>query len=96
MLLTAGRKFAEKMAIQINQDLATIGIKINLHFLSLNTKVKRLNLSRNWEAYLGVFVGGGVELHGDYMIRSVNGRLHTFNQGSQPGEKVIEGRKVTE
>ena len=44
MLLTAGRKFAEKMAIQINQDLATIGIKINLHFLSFNTKVNNKDI----------------------------------------------------
>ena len=84
------------MATQISQDLAAIGIKINLQFLSFNTKLKRLNLSRNWEAYLGGFVGGGVEPHVDYTIWSVNGRLHTFNQGSQPGEKAIEGRKVAE
>ena len=96
LLLTAGRKFIEQMATQISQDLAAIGIKINLQFLSFNTKLKRLNLSRNWEAYLGGFVGGGVEPHVDYTIWSVNGRLHTFNQGSQPGEKAIEGRKVTE
>ena len=96
LLLTAGRKFIEQMATQISQDLAAIGIKINLQFLSFNTKLKRLNLSRNWEAYLGGFVGGGVEPHVDYTIWSVNGRLHTFNQGSQPGEKAIEGRKVAE
>ena len=94
--LTAGRKVAEKMATQINQDLAKIGIKINLQFLSFNAKVKRLNLSRDWEAYLGGFVGGGLEPHGDYTIWSVNGRLHTFNQGKQPGEEAIEGRKVAE
>ncbi|MDJ0554527.1 MAG: ABC transporter substrate-binding protein [Microcoleaceae cyanobacterium MO_207.B10] len=96
LLLTAGRKVTEQMATQINQDLARIGIKINLQFLSFNARLKRLNLSKDWEAFLGGFVGGGVEPHGDYTIWSVNGRLHTFNQGNQPGEEAIEGRKVAE
>ena len=96
LLSSAGRKVREQMATQINQDLAKIGIKINMQFLSFNTYVERLSLSRDWEAYLGGFTGGSVEPHGGYNIWSVNGRLHTFNQGSQPGEQPIEDWKVAD
>ncbi len=94
LLSSAGRKVREQMATQINQDLAKIGIKINMQFLSFNTYVKKLSLSRDWDAYLGGFTGGSIEPHGGYNIWSVNGRLHTFNQGPQPGEEKIEGWKV--
>ncbi|MDJ0556685.1 MAG: ABC transporter substrate-binding protein [Microcoleaceae cyanobacterium MO_207.B10] len=96
LLSSAGRKVREQMATQINQDLAKIGIKVNTLFLSFNTYVERLSLSRDWEAYLGGFTGGSVEPHGGYNIWSVNGRLHTFNQGTQPGEESIEGWKIAE
>ncbi|MGB3509319.1 MAG: ABC transporter substrate-binding protein [Microcoleaceae cyanobacterium] len=96
LLSSAGRKVREQMATQINQDLAKIGIKINTQFLSFNTYVERLSLSKDWEAYLGGFTGGSVEPHSGYNIWSVNGRLHTFNQGPQPGEESIEGRQVAD
>ncbi|NES68350.1 MAG: ABC transporter substrate-binding protein, partial [Okeania sp. SIO2D1] len=96
LLSSAGRKVREQMATQINQDLAKIGIKVNMQFLSFNTYVERLSLSRDWEAYLGGFLGGGIEPHGGYNIWSVNGRLHTFNQGPQPGEDKIEGWKIND
>ncbi|MDY6803355.1 MAG: ABC transporter substrate-binding protein [Cyanobacteriota bacterium] len=96
LLASAGNKVRELMATQINQDLAQLGIKINSQFLSFNTYVERLSLSRDWDAYLGGFRGGGVEPHGGYNIWSVNGRLHTFNQGQQPGEEPIQGWEVAD
>ncbi|MBE9144753.1 ABC transporter substrate-binding protein [Planktothrix mougeotii] len=95
LLTSAGKKIREQMATQINQDLARIGIQVDLLFLSFNTLVERLSSSRNWDAYLGGFTGGGVEPHGGYNIWSVNGRLHTFNQGPQPGEPEIKGWQVS-
>ncbi|NER01692.1 MAG: ABC transporter substrate-binding protein, partial [Okeania sp. SIO3C4] len=64
LLSSAGRKVREQMATQINQDLAKIGIKVNMQFLSFNTYVERLSLSRDWEAYLGGFIGGSIKPHG--------------------------------
>ena len=96
LLSSAGRKVREQMATQINQDLAKLGIKINMQFLSFNTYVRKLSLSKDWEVYLGGFTGGSIEPHGGYNIWSVNGRLHTFNQGSQPGDEKIEGWKVND
>ncbi len=97
LLVSSGKKVREQMATQINQDLGKLGIKVDPLFLSFNTYVKRLSQSRNWDAYLGGFTGGsGVEPHGGYNIWSVNARLHTFNQGPQPGDGKIEGRIVSD
>ncbi len=97
LLVSSGKKVREQMATQINQDLGKLGIKVDPLFLSFNTYVERLSQSRNWDAYLGGFTGGsGVEPHGGYNIWSVNARLHTFNQGPQPGEGNIEGWTVSD
>ena len=97
LLVSSGKKVREQMATQIDQDLGKIGIQVDTLFLSFNTYVKRLSQTRNWDAYLGGFSGGsGIEPHGAYGIWSVNGRLHTFNQGPQPGEGKIEGRTVSD
>lgn len=96
LLTSAGKKIREQMATQINQDLGKIGIQVDLLFLSFNTLVERLSSSRNWDAYLGGFSGGGIEPHGGYNIWSVNGRLHTFNQGPQPGETGITDWQVSD
>jgi peptide/nickel transport system substrate-binding protein len=97
LLVSSGKKVREQMATQINQDLGKLGIKVDPLFLSFNTYVERLSQSRNWDAYLGGFTGGsGVEPHGGYNIWSVNARLHTFNQGPQPGEGKIEGWTVSD
>ena len=96
LLTSAGKKIREQMATQINQDLGKIGIQVDLLFLSFNTLVERLSSSRNWDAYLGGFSGGGIEPHGGYNIWSVQGRLHTFNQGPQPGETGITDWQVSD
>ncbi|MGF1491873.1 MAG: ABC transporter substrate-binding protein [Microcoleaceae cyanobacterium] len=97
LLVSAGRKVREQMATQINQDLNKLGIQVDAQYLSFNTYVKRLSQARTWDAYLGGFTGGsGVEPHGGYNIWSVDGRLHTFNQGPQPGEGEIQGREVSD
>ncbi|RAQ39714.1 peptide ABC transporter substrate-binding protein [Arthrospira sp. O9.13F] len=96
LLVAAGRKVREQMATQIAQDLSRIGIRVDPLFLSFNTYVNRLSKTRNWEAFLGGFTGGVLEPHGGYNIWSVNGRLHTFNQGQQPGEPEIEGWVVSD
>ncbi|MGB3403169.1 MAG: ABC transporter substrate-binding protein [Microcoleaceae cyanobacterium] len=97
LLVSSGKKVREQMATQINQDLGKIGIKVDPLFLSFNTYVKRLSQTRSWDAYLGGFTGGsGVEPHGGYNIWAVNARLHTFNQGPQPGEGKIEGWTVSD
>ncbi len=93
LLMAAGKKVREQMGTQIKQDLGKLGIQIDTQFLSFNTYVEKLRLTKNWDTYLGGFTGG-LEPHSGYNIWSVNGTLHSFNQGPQAGEPPIKGWKV--
>lgn len=95
LLMAAGKKVREQMGTQIKQDLGKLGIQIDTQFLSFNTYVEKLRLTKNWDTYLGGFTGG-LEPHSGYNIWSVNGTLHSFNQGPQPGEPPIKGWKVAD
>ena len=93
LLMAAGKKVREQMATQIKQDLGKLGMQIDTQFLSFNTYVEKLRLTKNWDTYLGGF-SGGTEPHSGYNIWSVNGTLHSFNQGPLAGEPPIKGREV--
>jgi len=93
LLMAAGKKVREQMATQIKQDLGKLGMQVDTQFLSFNTYVEKLRLTRNWDTYLGGFTGG-TEPHTGYNIWSVSGTLHSFNQGPQPGEPPIKGWEV--
>ncbi|TAG91592.1 MAG: ABC transporter substrate-binding protein [Oscillatoriales cyanobacterium] len=95
LLMAAGKKVREQMGTQIKQDLGKLGMQIDTQFLSFNTYVEKLRLSKNWDTYLGAFTGG-LEPHSSYNIWSVNGTLHSFNQGPQAGEPPIKGWEVAE
>jgi peptide/nickel transport system substrate-binding protein len=93
LLMAAGKKVREQMGTQIKQDLGKLGMQIDTQFLSFNTYVEKLRLTKNWDTYLGGFTGG-TEPHSGYNIWSVNGTLHSFNQGPQAGEPPIKGWEV--
>ncbi len=93
LLMAAGKKVREQMATQIKQDLGKLGMQIDTQFLSFNTYVEKLRLTRNWDTYLGGFTGG-TEPHSGYNIWSVKGTLHSFNQGPQAGEPPIKGWEI--
>ncbi|MEG3843597.1 ABC transporter substrate-binding protein [Microcoleus sp. herbarium14] len=93
LLMAAGKKVREQMATQIKQDLGKLGMQIDTQFLSFNTYVEKLRLTKNWDTYLGGF-SGGTEPHSGYNIWSVKGTLHSFNQGPQAGEPPIKGWEV--
>ncbi|MGB8690567.1 MAG: ABC transporter substrate-binding protein [Microcoleus sp.] len=95
LLMAAGKKVREQMGTQIKQDLGKLGMQIDTQFLSFNTYVEKLRLTKNWDTYLGGFTGG-LEPHSGYNIWSVNGTLHSFNQGPQAGEPQIKGWKAAD
>ncbi len=96
LLVKAEEKTRVDMATQIQQDLSKIGIKANLQVLSFNSIIEKLS-NRDWECYVGRFGGGGgVEPHNGANIWLTTGRLHQFNQGSEPGEPPIQGWKVSD
>jgi peptide/nickel transport system substrate-binding protein len=74
--------------------LAAIGITVDFNPIAFSTLVERLN-SRNWEAIILGFGGGGVEPNNGANIWRSTGRLHIWNLGSQPGNEA-EGVEVTD
>jgi peptide/nickel transport system substrate-binding protein len=96
LLTNSERKVRGDMAAQIQQDLAKIGIKVDLLILSFNSYLERLKVTQNWDCYLGGFAGGGTEPHSASNIWRVSGGSHAFNQGAQPGDKPLIGWEVSD
>lgn len=96
LITNAGNKIREAMGAQIKQDLANIGITVDFQPVAFNTLVAKLSDTLDWEAHILGFSGGGVEPDSARNIWSVNGTLHAFNQGAQPGQDSLEGRIVSD
>lgn len=90
----AGNNEREATGSRIQADLAAIGITVDFSPIAFSTLVERLN-SRNWEAIILSFGGGGVEPNNGANIWRSSGRLHIWNLGSQPGNEA-EGVEVTD
>ncbi|NES19747.1 MAG: ABC transporter substrate-binding protein [Symploca sp. SIO3E6] len=90
LLVKAEEKSRVDAAVQIQQDLGKLGMQADLQVINFNVVVQKLS-SRNWEAYVGGFGGGGTEPHSGFNIWYTRGTLHQFNQSPQPGEPPIEG-----
>lgn len=95
ILVKAEEKARVDAAVQIQQDLAKIGMKTDLQVLNFNAILQKLD-RRDWECYVGGFVGEEVEPHSGFNIWSSQGSLHQFNQGRQPWEPELKGWEVSE
>jgi peptide/nickel transport system substrate-binding protein len=95
MLVKAEEQARVSIAVQIQQDLAHIGIQADLQSIAFNTVLEKLR-NRNWECYVGKFGGGGVEPHSGSNIWLSKGGSHQFNQGPEPGEPPIKGWEVSD
>jgi len=95
MLVKAEEVARVAIAVQVQQDLAKIGIQADLQALAFNTVLVNLK-NRNWECYIGKFGGGGVEPHNGSNIWFTTGGSHQFNQGPQRGEPPIKGWVVSD
>lgn len=95
ILVKAEEKTRVDAAVQIQQDLANIGIQGDLQVLSFNTILQKL-LTRQWECYVGGFGGGGIDPHSSFNIWNSHGSLHQFNQGPLPGTPDIQGWEVSD
>lgn len=95
ILVKAEEKARVDAAVQIQQDLAKIGMKTDLQVLNFNAILQKLD-RRDWECYVGGFVGEEIEPHSGFNIWSSQGSLHQFNQGRQPWEPELKGWEVSE
>jgi peptide/nickel transport system substrate-binding protein len=95
LLVKAEEKSRIDAAVHIQKDLSNLGIQADLQVINFNVIVQKL-MSRDWEAYVGGFGGGGVEPHNSFNIWYSQGSLHQFNQGQMPGEPPIQGWEVSD
>ncbi|HAC64722.1 MAG TPA: peptide ABC transporter substrate-binding protein, partial [Cyanothece sp. UBA12306] len=79
------------IAVQIQEDLQTIGIKTNLETQSLPIILQRLLARRDWECYVGAFGVPGSEVEPNLLslFWTSKGSFHQFNQGPQPRDTAI-------
>ena len=83
------------MTAQIKQDLAKIGIEVNLSAINFNVLTDQIDTSMDWEAMLMGF-GGGREPYEGFNMWSPEGTSHLFNQQPQSAAQPITGRLVTD
>ncbi|PSP18632.1 MAG: peptide ABC transporter substrate-binding protein [Cyanobacteria bacterium QS_8_64_29] len=95
LITNAGNKTREAMAAQIEQDLAQIGMRVDLNPIEFNVLVNKLSNTLDWECHLLGFTGGN-EPNAGASIWFTDGRLHSFNQKPQAGQQPLQGRQVAD
>ena len=93
LMTNAGNTIREAMISQVKQDLARIGIQVDLNPSNWNSMLEKLDNTQDWDACLMAF-GGGLEPYSGINIWSSEGSSHNFNQPQLPGKPPIEGRVV--
>ena len=73
----SGNTVRERVCTIIKQDLARIGIRVNLRFLEFNTLVSQLTSTYDWDAIVIGFTGG-VEPHHGINFWHSGERLHLW------------------
>jgi peptide/nickel transport system substrate-binding protein len=94
LMTNAGNTIREQMLAQIRQDLARIGMQVDLSPINFNVLLDKLNNSLDWDAYL-LAMGSGREPNDGSNIWSPDGSSHNFNL-AKAGGKPIEGRVVSD
>lgn len=94
LMTNAGNTIREQMLAQIRQDLARIGMQVDLSPINFNVLLDKLNNSLDWDAYL-LAMGSGREPNDGSNIWSPDGSSHNFNL-AKAGGKPIEGRVVAD
>jgi peptide/nickel transport system substrate-binding protein len=88
-------KVRAAVAAQIQQDLAQLGIKVNLQLLNFNSLVEKLTAKLEWEVII-LGVGGGLEPNASANFWAPEGGSHLFNQNPRPGQPALNGRVVAD
>ena len=95
LMTNAGNTFREAMIAQIRQDLAKIGMQVDLNPINFSVLIDKLDNTQDWEAYL-LAMGGSREPNSGANVWLPESRSHSFNQASPPGKPPLEGRVVAD
>ncbi|XHX76854.1 MAG: ABC transporter substrate-binding protein [Stenomitos frigidus ULC029] len=94
MILPAGSRNAQQLAAQMQQDLQSIGIQLDLNPVDFNVLVESIG-NRNWECYFLSYTGG-VEPHDGANYWTSAGTSHDFNQGPNVGAPPIKNWVISD
>ncbi len=83
LITNAGNRARERMAAMIQQDLAKVGIKLNVVTLDTPSVIERITQSRDYEMCLFGFVNVDVDPMGQMNIWPSNGPMHAWNPGQK-------------
>lgn len=80
LLTNSGNDLRESTGVQIQQDLAQLGIRIHFKPMEFNTLVQKMNTG-DWELMImGLSGGGSLEPHFSANVWKSTGALHLMNQ----------------
>jgi peptide/nickel transport system substrate-binding protein len=95
LLVGAESKIGGALGTQIKQDLALIGVDVDLTPIAFSLLVDRIDNSLQWDSLIISFTGG-VEPNEGANFWSVDGGSHMFNLKPQAGKPPVVGRQVAE
>jgi peptide/nickel transport system substrate-binding protein len=95
LMTNAGNTIREQMVAQIRQDLAKIGMQVDLSPINFGVLIDKLDNSLDWDAYV-LAMGSSREPNDGANIWSPDGSSHNFNYPNLPGKPPIEGRVVAD
>jgi peptide/nickel transport system substrate-binding protein len=88
LITNAGNTIREATGALIKSDLDRIGITVDFTPIAFNTLVQKSD-TRDWDAIMLGFGGGGTEPNNGSNIWRSDGRLHMWNLGSQSGSEAV-------
>lgn len=86
LFTNSGNTEREAVGVNIKQDLAQLGMKVNFKPIDFNVLIGNLK-DGSWEAVVMGLTGGPLEPHGGANVWKSDGSIHMFNQ-----RKVVAGK----
>jgi len=83
LVTNAGNKAREKMAALVQQDLAKIGIKMNIATFDYATVIERIARTSNYEAAILGFLNDDLDPNGQMTVWPSSAAQHAWNPGQK-------------
>ena len=95
LMTSSGSPTLDNIISQIQRDLGTVGIQLDLQQVTFTTLIEKIDNSMTWEASLLGFTGG-IEPNDAANLWLPDGRLHMFNLAATAGQDPIDGRQIAD
>ncbi|HEY9644440.1 MAG TPA: ABC transporter substrate-binding protein, partial [Coleofasciculaceae cyanobacterium] len=96
LLSQAGGNGNNEVESQIQQDLARIGMQVDLQLVAFNIMLDKTSVSLDWECIWMGFADPDFDPNGGANVWQTDGRLHMFNQAPLSDKDKIEGRVIAD